>query len=155
MAENHEVTATPPQPNNDTLPQPPQHPPSSRDGHEANPSSFVRPSDLLRPRTNSRSKAAAKSDRPIDRDERLGLVSQTPFAFSYHTHHPENRSDSKQKKIRDFLRVRNCYEVLPLSFRLIELDVGLTVRESLNILVSCGMVYISFLNNDTLTERSN
>jgi 5'-AMP-activated protein kinase regulatory gamma subunit len=35
--------------------------------------------------------------------------------------------------------VRTCYEVLPLSFRLIELDVGLTVKESLNILVQCGM----------------
>lgn len=44
----------------------------------------------------------------------------------------------EQKAIRDFLRMRNCYEVLPLSFRLIELDVGLTVKESLNILVQCG-----------------
>lgn len=41
--------------------------------------------------------------------------------------------------IRDFLRARTAYDVLPLSFRLIELDVGLTVRESLNILVQCGM----------------
>lgn len=43
-----------------------------------------------------------------------------------------------QKKIRDFLRERTAYDVLPLSFRLIELDVGLTVKESLNILVQCG-----------------
>lgn len=32
--------------------------------------------------------------------------------------------------------------MLPLSFRLIELDVGLTVKESLNILVQCGMSMI-------------
>ena len=47
-------------------------------------------------------------------------------------------ADETQRKIRDFLRKRNCYEVLPLSFRLVELDVGLTVKESLNILVQCG-----------------
>ena len=45
-----------------------------------------------------------------------------------------------QKKIRDFLRERTAYDVLPLSFRLIELDVGLTVKESLNILVQCGQL---------------
>ena len=37
--------------------------------------------------------------------------------------------------------MRNCYEVLPLSFRLIELDVGLTVKESLNIMVQCSMLH--------------
>lgn len=113
MAENHEVTTAPPQPNSDTHLRPQQHTSPSKDGHSAIHSPYVKPSDLLRPRTSS--KPSTTSDRPVDRDERLGL-----------------------KKIRDFLRLRNCYEVLPLSFRLIELDVGLTVRESLNILVSCG-----------------
>lgn len=42
------------------------------------------------------------------------------------------------KKIRNFLRARTAYDVLPLSFRLIELDVALTVKESLQILVNCG-----------------
>ncbi|KAK5094298.1 AMP-activated serine/threonine-protein kinase regulatory subunit [Exophiala xenobiotica] len=83
---------------------------------------FVRPSDLLRPRT------ASKPDRPIDRDERAGL-----------------------KAIRDFLRLRNCYEVLPLSFRLIELDVNLTVKESLNILVQCGIVSAPLWDSSTST----
>jgi len=48
-----------------TLPQP--------DGESAvgHGTPFVRPSDLLRPRT------ASKPDRPIDRDERAGLVSGT------------------------------------------------------------------------------
>ena len=55
-----------------------------------------------------------------------------------------------QKAIRDFLRMRNCYDVLPLSFRLIELDIGLTVKESLNILVQCGM---SHTHNDSSWEE--
>lgn len=83
--------------------------------HAHEPSAFVRPSDLLRPRPTPKAVSQPKPDRPIDRDERAGL-----------------------KAIREFLRVRNCYEVLPLSFRLIELDVGLTVKESLNILMQCG-----------------
>ena len=44
----------------------------------------------------------------------------------------------EQTAIRNFLKARACYEVLPLSFRLIELDVSLTVKESLNILVQNG-----------------
>jgi len=94
-------------------------------GHEA---TFVRPADLLRPRAISRPLTPAKPDRPIDRDERAGL-----------------------KAIRDFLRVRTCYEVLPLSFRLIELDVGLTVKESLNILVQCGIVSAPLWDSATST----
>jgi len=94
-------------------------------GHEA---TFVRPSDLLRPRTISRPIVPAKSERPIDRDERAGL-----------------------KAIQDFLKVRNCYEVLPLSFRLIELDVGLTVKESLNIMVQCGIVSAPLWDSSTST----
>ncbi|KAK5078327.1 AMP-activated serine/threonine-protein kinase regulatory subunit [Lithohypha guttulata] len=84
--------------------------------------SYVRPSDLLRPRQS------VKHDRPIDKDERSGL-----------------------KAIRDFLRHRNCYEVLPLSFRLIELDVGLTVKESLSILVQCGIVSAPLWDSQTST----
>lgn len=87
MAETHEVTTTPPQPqpNNDSHHHPPQAHPSSSSGHEATnttntntPSSpFVRPADLLRPRISSvqRTQTQPKADRPIDRDERAGLVS--------------------------------------------------------------------------------
>lgn len=46
--------------------------------------------------------------------------------------------------------MRTCYEVLPLSFRLIELDVGLTVKESLNILVQCGMSRILLMVIDQI-----
>jgi hypothetical protein len=98
-------------------------------GHEASfvsPATFLQPIPSGRPRASSRpvtpAKAADKRDeappkikRQIDRDEELGL-----------------------KKIRDFLRARTAYDVLPLSFRLIELDVSLTVKESLQILVQCG-----------------
>lgn len=44
-----------------------------------------------------------------------------------------------QRAIRNFLKVRNSYDVLPLSFRLIIFDTSLSVKESLNILIQNGM----------------
>lgn len=41
--------------------------------------------------------------------------------------------------------------MLPLSFRLIELDVSLTVKESLNILVQCGIVSAPLWDSSTST----
>ncbi len=41
--------------------------------------------------------------------------------------------------MRDFLRVRTSYDVLPLSFRLIILDNDLLIKKSLNILIQNGM----------------
>ncbi|KIX08501.1 uncharacterized protein Z518_03157 [Rhinocladiella mackenziei CBS 650.93] len=126
MAESDEVNQmSTGQPTPADHPHPPVAAHIHHHGHEG---TFVRPSDLLRPRATSRPIAPAKPDRPIDRDERAGL-----------------------KAIRDFLRVRNCYEVLPLSFRLIELDVGLTVKESLNILVQCGIVSAPLWDSTTST----
>ncbi|KAK5216457.1 AMP-activated serine/threonine-protein kinase regulatory subunit [Exophiala xenobiotica] len=133
MAENAEVTQTSTPPDAQSTLPPTNHssPPAaaghttpSHHGYEA---TFVRPSDLLRPRTTSRP-ATPQPERPIDRDERAGLTA-----------------------IRDFLRVRNCYEVLPLSFRLIELDVSLTVKESLNIMVQCGIVSAPLWDSSTST----
>lgn len=43
-----------------------------------------------------------------------------------------------QKAIRDFLKVRTSYDVLPLSFRLIILNTDLLVKKSLNILLQNG-----------------
>lgn len=40
-----------------------------------------------------------------------------------------------QKAIRDFLKVRTSYDVLPLSFRLIVLDTDLLIKKTLNILI--------------------
>ncbi|ORY71901.1 uncharacterized protein BCR38DRAFT_418331 [Pseudomassariella vexata] len=44
------------------------------------------------------------------------------------------------KGLRDFLRVRTSYDVLPLSFRLIILDNDLLIRKSLNIFIQNGIV---------------
>lgn len=44
-----------------------------------------------------------------------------------------------QRAIRNFLKVRTSYDVLPLSFRLIIFDTSLSVKESLNILIQNGM----------------
>lgn len=44
-----------------------------------------------------------------------------------------------QKAIRHFLKIRNSYDVLPLSFRLIVLDNKLSVEQSLEILLQNGM----------------
>lgn len=40
-----------------------------------------------------------------------------------------------QRAIREFLKVRTSYDVLPLSFRLIVLDTSLLIKKSLNILI--------------------
>ncbi|KAL2416477.1 5'-AMP-activated protein kinase subunit gamma, partial [Exophiala dermatitidis] len=129
MADNSEVTQAS-SPSNEQSSSTNHTPPATAHsahhrGHEA---TFVRPSDLLRPRASSRLNGPPKPDRPIDRDQRAGL-----------------------KAIRDFLRIRNCYDVLPLSFRLIELDVGLTVKESLNIMVQCGIVSAPLWDSSTST----
>ncbi|RJE19353.1 nuclear protein SNF4 [Aspergillus sclerotialis] len=58
-----------------------------------------------------------QSQKSIDREERQGLCA-----------------------IRDFLKARNSYDVLPLSFRLIIFDTSLSVKESLNILIQNGIV---------------
>ncbi|KAJ9296432.1 hypothetical protein DTO271G3_5130 [Paecilomyces variotii] len=62
----------------------------ARAGHEG----FVQPSSYLRPQAHSHPVTPAQPERTIDREERLGL-----------------------RAIRDFLKVRNSYDVLPLSFR--------------------------------------
>lgn len=40
-----------------------------------------------------------------------------------------------QNGIREFLKIRTSYDVLPLSFRLIILDQDLLIKKSLNILI--------------------
>ncbi|KAL7811984.1 nuclear protein SNF4 [Trichoderma gracile] len=54
---------------------------------------------------------------PLDKDQRQGL-----------------------KAIREFLRKRTSYDVLPLSFRLIVLDTDLLIKKSLNILIQNSIV---------------
>ena len=43
-----------------------------------------------------------------------------------------------QRAIREFLKVRTSYDVLPLSFRLVVLDIDLLIKKSLNILLQNG-----------------
>ncbi|KAH8664166.1 hypothetical protein BX600DRAFT_481424 [Xylariales sp. PMI_506] len=57
---------------------------------------------------------------------------------------PRSPLDEEQmqglKGLRDFLRLRTSYDVLPLSFRLIVLDNDLLIRKSLNILIQNSIV---------------
>ncbi|KAI0108665.1 hypothetical protein GGR51DRAFT_514541 [Nemania sp. FL0031] len=94
----------------DTLP-----PLAARAGHEL---PFVQPSSYLRPNSRSRPIPPVTAPMsPIDEEQMQGL-----------------------KGLRDFLRVRTSYDVLPLSFRLIILDNDLLIKKSLNILIQNGIV---------------
>ncbi|KAL4957685.1 hypothetical protein BDW69DRAFT_7777 [Aspergillus filifer] len=77
---------------------------------------FVQPSSYLRSRPPY-AMSVSQPERAIDREERQGL-----------------------RAIRNFLKVRTSYDVLPLSFRLIVFDTALSVKESLNILIQNGIV---------------
>ncbi|KAE9581653.1 5'-AMP-activated protein kinase subunit gamma [Colletotrichum fructicola] len=84
-------------------------------GHEL---PFVTPSSYLRPRPPSvLRKMPEKPPSPLDKDQMQGL-----------------------KAIREFLKVRTSYDVLPLSFRLIVLDNDLLIKKSLNILIQNAIV---------------
>ncbi|KAI1342046.1 hypothetical protein F5Y15DRAFT_330974 [Xylariaceae sp. FL0016] len=90
-------------------------PPLPRAGHEL---PFVQPSSYLRPKSRSRTiPVVATPMSPIDEEQMQGL-----------------------RGLRDFLRVRTSYDVLPLSFRLIVLDNDLLIKKSLNILIQNGIV---------------
>ncbi|KAB8257914.1 nuclear protein SNF4 [Aspergillus pseudonomiae] len=89
---------------------------------------FVQPSSYLRPRGLSHPMPPAQPERAIDREERQGLCA-----------------------IRNFLKVRNSYDVLPLSFRLIIFDTSLSVKESLNILIQNGIVSAPLWDSKTST----
>ncbi|CAM1507829.1 Fc.00g046770.m01.CDS01 [Cosmosporella sp. VM-42] len=103
---------------------PPTGGPASSSGHELPPAvpQFVAPSSYLRPKTSHRSASAMaqtepKPPSPLDKEQLQGL-----------------------KAIRDFLKVRTSYDVLPLSFRLIVLDTDLLIKKSLNILSQNSIV---------------
>ncbi|KAK0626701.1 hypothetical protein B0T14DRAFT_534801 [Immersiella caudata] len=85
--------------------------PLPRLGHEL---PFVAPSSYLRPATRA---MADKTPSPLDKEQMQGL-----------------------RGIREFLKVRTSYDVLPLSFRLVVLDNDLLIKKSLNILIQNGIV---------------
>ncbi|KAK3326520.1 hypothetical protein B0H66DRAFT_513052 [Apodospora peruviana] len=84
-----------------------------RHGHEL---PFVAPSSYLRPKHLSRT-MSEKTPSPLDKDQMQGL-----------------------RGVREFLKVRTSYDVLPLSFRLVVLDIDLLIKKSLNILIQNGIV---------------
>lgn len=107
---------------NDLTSVPSRHPLRGNEG------GFVQPSSYFRPRGLSHPMPPAQPERAIDREERQGL-----------------------RAIRNFLKVRNSYDVLPLSFRLIIFDTSLSVKESLNILIQNGIVSAPLWDSKTST----
>lgn len=59
--------------------------------------------------------------------------------------HKADLAFNLQNAIRDFLKKRTSYDVLPLSFRLIILNTDLLVKKSLNILLQNG-AYIEVIS---------
>ncbi|EGS21055.1 uncharacterized protein CTHT_0028950 [Thermochaetoides thermophila DSM 1495] len=55
------------------------------------------------------------------------------------------------KGIREFLKVRTSYDVLPLSFRLVVLDTELLIKKSLSILIQNGIVSAPLWDSKTST----
>ncbi|KAB5575744.1 putative nuclear protein SNF4 [Coniochaeta sp. 2T2.1] len=95
-------------------------------GHEL---PFVAPSSYLRRTPTGRRMADKHAGlSPLDRDQMLGL-----------------------RGIREFLKVRNSYDVLPLSCRLIVFDNELLIKKSLNILMQNGIVSAPVWDSRTST----
>ncbi|KID64565.1 nuclear protein SNF4, partial [Metarhizium hybridum] len=90
---------------------------------------FVAPSSYLRFKTSHGSAMAAAASEPTSNPSTLS---------------PPSPLDKEQrqglKAIRDFLKVRTSYDVLPLSFRLIVLDTDLLIKKTLNILIQNTIV---------------
>ncbi|KAL2266502.1 hypothetical protein VTJ83DRAFT_5854 [Remersonia thermophila] len=84
-----------------------------RPGHELQ---VPAPSSHLRPQPAGRT-ISEKATSLLDKEQMQGL-----------------------RAIREFLKVRTSYDVLPLSFRLIVLDNDLLIKKSLNILIQNGIV---------------
>ncbi|KAK4188201.1 hypothetical protein QBC35DRAFT_209943 [Podospora australis] len=104
------TTAAPAAASNPSAPTQPQQ----RPGHEL---PFVAPSSYLRPKPISRTMSDYKTSGPLDKEQMQGL-----------------------RGVREFLKVRTSYDVLPLSFRLVVLDNDLLIKKSLNILIQNGIV---------------
>ncbi|KAG5984148.1 hypothetical protein E4U55_005861 [Claviceps digitariae] len=89
---------------------------------------FVAPSSYLRFKTSHGSTMAAASEQPAPKPRPC----------------PPSPLDKEQhqglKAIREFLKVRTSYDVLPLSFRLIVLDTDLLIKKTLNILIQNSIV---------------
>ena len=103
-----------------------------------------------RPRGQSQPMPLVEPESAIERDQRIGLVRKV---IDFHLMHicdfstcaayqkPLDTLTGRhlmQHRIREFLKVRTSYDVLPLSFRLIIFDTALLVKKSLTILIQNG-----------------
>ncbi|KAF3163619.1 AMP-activated serine/threonine-protein kinase regulatory subunit [Orbilia oligospora] len=95
----------------------------------ATPSSFLRPavqSSVITPDPTPPSTSTSTSNTNQSGQRTMDVV--------------EEEQKAGLKAIRNFLRLRTSYDVLPVSFRLIVLDTTLLVKQSLAILVQNGIV---------------
>lgn len=88
-------------------------------------------------------KGIQEHDRPAARPTPIPAP-VAPSSFLRKQRPTQSATDKEQlealRAIRAFLRIRNSYDVLPLSFRLIVFDTSLLVKKSLNILIQNGIV---------------
>jgi hypothetical protein len=82
--------------------------------------------------------ASRQPSSPLDREQMLGLVSILNLPLSSQSPITDLVNAPLQRGIRQFLKVRTSYDVLPLSCRLIVFDNELLIRKSLNILLQNG-----------------
>ncbi|KAH0356706.1 CBS-domain-containing protein, partial [Aureobasidium melanogenum] len=101
--------------------------PSSTNAQQPSPA-FVAPSDYLRPRERAHGSKSRGPMSPLDHEQLEGL-----------------------RAIREFLKARTSYDVLPLSYRLIVFDTALLVKKSLNILIQNGIVSAPLWDSKTST----
>ncbi|KAI9803176.1 MAG: hypothetical protein M1825_001967 [Sarcosagium campestre] len=118
------------------LQQQPGHQASTSNGPVAlGPGGFVAPSSYLRARTPSGS--AVQTQRHIQEQgtelEQLHLPPQPVSAL-------DREQAEGLRAIREFLKIRTSYDILPLSFRLIVFDTSVLVKKSLSILLQNGIV---------------
>lgn len=81
---------------------------------------FVQPSSYLRPHKPSSAQSRTMPEKhttPLDKEQMQAL-----------------------RSIREFLKVRTSYDVLPLSYRLVVLDVDLLIKKCIGVLVQNGIV---------------
>lgn len=60
-----------------------------------------------------------------------------------------SKHDTSVARIRSFLQGRSCYDVLPVSFRVVVLDTRLGVRAALDVMAQAGVVSAPLWNAAT------
>lgn len=82
---------------------------------------------------------------------RLPILNRTIHETSQKINAVDSEQLSGLNAIREFLKIRTSYDVLPLSFRLIILDTDLLVKKSLTILLQNGIVSAPLWDSHTST----